>query len=213
MRFVPALAAASALCITGAATSLTAQSAPTSIFQAPERPWVIDGFDVPPIADTFALVEVTRYQVVELGFGLVYSGPLQRNLDLTIYVYPIRDDVEDPLAWEMSRALSEINRYAETRRPAWAVSEVSEGHYAKLLDDGTSLDGLMLQAEYLRSGQTARTFAFVFEREGYVLKYRITYNADAREDLWEYLDRWMLETASTIRPRNPGERGGPRDGG
>ncbi len=189
----------SALVLVSVLAADRAMAQPTSIFQAPELPWVINGFSVPPIADTFALMEVTRYQVAELGFSLTYSGPLQRNLDLSIYVYPPRSEGDDRVQAELAVATSEIHRYAASRRTPWTVSIKSEGPYSQPLRDGGTLEGFMVEAEYFRSGQTSRTFAYVFEIEGHILKYRITYNSDAREDLWEYLDRWMRQTASDIR--------------
>jgi len=181
-----------------------AAAQPTSIFEAPDRAWVINGFRVPAIADTFALMEVNRYQVVELGFSLVYSGPLQRDLDMTIYVYPPRVDGEDFLRAELAAAVDEMQRYAASRRNPWTMSIKTEGAYSQPLSSGETLEGLMAEAEYFRAGQTSRTFAYVFERDGHILKYRITYDSGAREDLWEFLDRWMIETASTIREVVPG---------
>ncbi len=182
----------------------TAQSESTSIFQGPDNLWVIDGLTVPAIADTFALIEVNRYHLVELGIGLVYSSPLQNNLNLTIYAYPPPQDVEDPVLAELTQAVEDIQGYAATRRPPWSVTMKNDGApFSQPLDDGAVLDGYAAEAEFVRSGRTSRTFAYVFEKAGRILKYRITYDEDARSDLWEYLDRWMLETASTIQSYQP----------
>ena len=181
---------------------LSAQSG-TSVFTEPDQLWVVGGYQVPAIADTFALMSASRYPVLELGTALSFRSPLTRNIDLTIYIYPLPAEVDDPVQSEFETAVAAIYQYAASRGPEWSVSMKREEGFVQELDDGGSLTGMMAEAEYYRSAQTSRTFAYVFQKADFILKYRITYDSDVPEDLWDYLEGWMRATASLIE-RYPG---------
>ena len=181
-------------------TSVEAQFRGTSIFEEPDQLWVGDGVRAPAVADTFALVSVRRFPITELGMAFGYDGPYLRNLDLTIYVYPPPAGVEDPLQSEFEQVVRDIHTYASQRNPAWSVTMRREEPYELELENGELLEGMVAEAEYFRSAQTSRTIAYLFEKSGFLLKYRITYDSGAPRELSSHLDAWLLITARRIGP-------------
>lgn len=188
-----------ALMTSFSATGVVAQFRGTSIFEEPDQLWVGNGVQAPAVADTFALVSVRRFTITELGMAFEYDGPYLRNLDLSIYVYPPPDGVEDPVQSEFEQAIRDIHMYAAQRNPAWSVAMRREEPYELTLENGELLVGMVAEAEYFRSGQTSRTIAYLFEKSGFVLKYRITYDSGAPAELPTHLDAWLLITASRIQ--------------
>ena len=183
--------------------SVDAQVGGTSIFTEPDQLWVGGGVQAPAVADTFALMRVSRFPVTELGVAFGYGGPYMRNLDLTIYVYPPPASAEDPVSAEFAQAVMDIVRYAAQRQPEWSVSVKREEATELELEDGSLLSGMVAEAEYVRSGSTSRSIAYVFLKSGLVMKYRITYDLGGPDELPSHLDSWLRRTASVI-DRYPG---------
>ena len=177
------------------ARSVEAQD--NSIFESRGHLWVVGDVQVPAVADTFALMRVNRYPLLSLGVALNYAGPLVRNLELTVYVYPVPPDVEDPVTKEFAGAVQEIRDYAGTQRNM-TVTVTREGPFSLSTDGGLILDGMFAEAEYVLSGRTRRSLLYVFEKSGLILKYRITHESTDPPELQAHLDEWLKLTAEQI---------------
>ena len=88
-----------------------------SIFESGDHLWVVGDIQVPSVADTFALLRINRYPDLNLGVSLVYGGPSYRDLDLTLYIYPPRVEVDDPVRFEYDLAVRGVHEYAARRPP------------------------------------------------------------------------------------------------
>jgi hypothetical protein len=60
--------------VAGAPACLEAQG--TSVFEFTEEVWVIQGIEIPAVADTFAILQISTWPFRELGFAAKYQTPL-----------------------------------------------------------------------------------------------------------------------------------------
>ena len=170
-----------------------------SIFDSGGHLWVVGDVQAPAVADTFALLRVQRYPLLSLGVALTYDGPLVRNLELTVYVYPIPPDAADAVGTEFDSAVQEIHEYAQ-RRENMSVTVHRIEAFSLTVDGGLTLEGMFAEAEYALSGRTRRTLLYVFEKSGLILKYRMTHESSDPPELQGHLDEWLRLTAAQIRP-------------
>lgn len=181
------------LCGLGAA--LEAQE--RSIFDTGDELWVVGDVQVPAVADTFVLMRVQRYSQLSLGVGLVYGGPLSQGLQLSIYIYPPPTGVVNAVMFEFESAVRDVRAYAR-QRSEMTVTVKKEEPYT-LSTGGVTLDGMFAEAEYTQSGSTRRSLVYVFEKDGFILKYRVTHDSDAPPELQDHLDAWLRATAQQIQ--------------
>ena len=189
--------AALCLVLTLGALVPSAAASQETIFDVPDQPWVAGEVEVPAVADTFALIRVDRYVNLGLGVGLHYVTPLYNNIDLSIYVYPPRPNASRPAETEFHQAVSDIREYASQQE--WSVDVQRQEPYTLETTGGASMEGFVAEATYSRGSGSARSWVYVFEKEGLILKYRITYDdSGAPPELEEHLMRWIAETAEEI---------------
>ena len=169
-----------------------------SIFDTEDQLWVVGDVLVPAVADTFVLVRVQRYSQVSLGVGLVYDGPLDQSLQLTIYIYPPPTGVVNAVVFEFESAVRDVRAYARQRSEMTVVMKQEEP-YTLSTGSGLTLDGMFAEAEYTQWGSTRRSLVYVFEKEGFILQYRVTHDSDAPPELQDHLDAWLRATAEQIQ--------------
>lgn len=180
----------------------------TSVFDFPDRMWVVDGIQVPSVADTFALVDVRRWPRLNLGFSLQYATPLSNRADLNLYVYPVPAerrnlDETEVINSEFEAAVRGIYDYNAANRAGASITIDVEQETSLDLSNGEAVNGMHAEGTFERSETRRPTLLYVFVKGDHYLKYRISFDVEDRKLLEPHFTEWIRLTYEAVGPQTP----------
>jgi hypothetical protein len=187
------------------ASALTAASPDAAVGQVR---WHFAGLTFPATIDTFVSQAAYRWpDNASLGVSLTYVVPGDDQTELTVYVYPLRDEdtaaAHGDATAERDRALDEIRQYALQYRQLDEFRVDTTGVEPLTLADGDTLRGAHASF-FFRAGQhRVRSLLRVFVSGGRYVKFRMTFDESATGALAPHLQRFLVGALTAIRPEGP----------
>lgn len=146
-------------------------SADQRLFESPGATAQVAGVRFPMAVDTFDVIRVRVTPVAGLGFGASYATPLQGRSDFTLYVFSNGDTVEE----QFESALEDLSGYLESQGDSVTTFTLEErGPVEVEGTDGVTYAGHRAVGSYDREGARRRTWLYVFEKDGQLVKHRAT---------------------------------------
>jgi len=146
-------------------------AADQSLYESPDATAQVAGVRFPMAVDTFDVIRIRVTPVAGLGFGASYATPLQTGSDFTLYVFSNGDTVEE----QFESAVGDLSGYLESQGDTVTTFTLEERGPVEIEGtDGVRYAGLRAVGTYDREGNRRRTWLYVFEKDGQLVKYRAT---------------------------------------
>lgn len=160
------------------------------------------GVQFPAVADTFAVMRVTRWPDASLGVMLGYMTPLEGSPNFDVYVYPASDprgglSVEKWLEQEFDDALDDIRRFGAGRQGV-DVEVERRDTLRVVAADGREYTGWVAETLFSGGSGSRRSLLYVFEKDGWFVKYRMTYDPAHRDVVDPRIDAFIAETLAGV---------------
>jgi hypothetical protein len=148
------------------------------------------GVGFPSSVGAFTAVRADRYADASLGISVRYTVSGTRAV-VTLYVYPSRATLDD----EFASAVASITMNAER----------SGGRISAVIDSTDTLvvsgrEGRYALVRSTVDGAAERSLLYLFEREGYWIKLRISMDPALRVTLAEPLQTLLARMIETVEP-------------
>lgn len=190
-----------------AATNLASPASAQSVFDRRSDDFTFAGVTFPAVVDTFAVLSVSRWPQVSMGVAIHYASPIASRSNFDVYVYPVPDSLlqrtseVDRLEAEFAEALAGISEYREGRDGVTVELDYEEP--SGMAWDGVQYHGLMGMTTLTRGTEVRRSLAYVFEKDGHFIKYRISFAREQWDGLEPRIEEFVAETLGRIRVAAP----------
>lgn len=156
------------------------------------------GLGFPDAVAVFDVTNATRYEDPALGISLSYMSS-EIPSELTVYVYPVpKDGGDDPIPDEFDRAWAEIEQYAEQNRSQMELELGAREDVEVAGVDGTMFAGRRGETIVRAGGGALDSLLLLFLKDGWFIKYRITYERPSRLVIEPHVDSFLRTTLASI---------------
>jgi len=172
-----------------AAPGLSGQQSVSSF----EGDYLFGGVTYPSVADTFRVMAASRWMDPELGVGLTFAA-MGFPAELTIYVYP----ADQGLDAEFADALGEIETYAASNREGVNLEVEGRESVRVTATDGNEYSGHLGNTVMRQGTSSTNSLLYVFEKDGWFVKYRISYERAMVRLMEPRIETFLSETLGSI---------------
>lgn len=185
-----------------AVVALLTVASPVSVDQrlhgSPATTAQVAGVRFPMAVGTFDVVRVQITPVARLGVVANYATPLQSRSDFTLYVFSNGDSVEQ----QFEGALENLSGYLESQGDSVTTFTLGERGPVEIEGtDGVTYAGRRAIGTYDREGARRRTWLYVFEKHGQLVKYRATTPEDDVDVVAPRVERFVAATLGELDAR------------
>ncbi len=165
-----------------------------SIFESEPSTAHIAGFDVPMAVDTFDVYRVRVAPRTGLGLTINYASPIEDAPSVTLYLFDSGETLEE----QFENARGQIFDWMVAQGDSVEVVLEEEGPIEVMGTDGRTYAGMQAQGTYELDGVRRWTWLFVFEKDGQLVKHRITTALDQRDAFQPRLDAFVAGTLGGV---------------
>ncbi len=166
-----------------------AASSGQTLHESPAATAQLAGIQLPMAVDTFDVVRIRAHATAGLGIIASYATPLQGSSDFTLFVFSNGDDVED----HFESAIQEISSQIESGGgPQTSLTVDEQGPIQ--IEAGRTYAGYRAMGTMERNGDQRRTWLYVFEKNGQLVKFRASTPEADVERITPHLDAFVEGT-------------------
>lgn len=170
-------------------------SAQQTLYESAAATAEVAGVEFPMVVDTFDVIRIRAAPVAGLGLIASYATPLQTRADFTLYVFSNGDTVEE----EFASATEQLSTYLETQEDSLTTFTLDERGPTEVRGtDGTPYAGYRAVGTYDREGERRRTWLYVFEKDGQLVKHRATTPEADVEVIAPRVEAFVAETLGEL---------------
>lgn len=168
-------------------------------FETRGETFSFSGVSFPSVVDTFAVMQVHRYPNPKFGVQLQYRSPVAPRMPFDLYVYP----VDEERAESTERVKSEFDEALEGVR-AYPTEDVevtieATDSVAFRTDNGVIFKGWMAEIRMDGGAAPQTSLLYVFEKNGWFMKYRITHYRALRTALQPRVEAFLVGTLEDVQ--------------
>lgn len=168
-------------------------------FETRGETFSIFGVSFPSVVDTFAVMQVQRYPNPNLGMQLHYRSPMAPRMPFDLFVYPVDEEKAESsemVKAEFDEALESVRAYPRTN-----VEVTIEGtdSVAFRTDNGVLFEGWMAEIRMDGREGTQTSLLYVFEKNGWFMKYRISHRSSMRTALQDRVKAFLVGTLEDVQ--------------
>ncbi len=155
------------------------------------------GVSFPSVADTFAVMMVQRFPNPSAGTQLQYRSPIAPRMPFDIYIYEadLRAGTEEAVRQEFDTALEGVEAYS---REDVEVTTESSDTITITAVDGVSYRGWRGQFRLDRGSASQTSLLYVFVKNGWFFKYRISVERALRTFLEPRVQAFLRQTLADV---------------
>ncbi len=173
-----------------------------------QAPWHFAGVRFPTAIDTFVSQAAYRWPGnPAMGVSLTYVIPGADQSEITIYVYPVRQEdtaaVRGDATLERDRALNEVRTYALQYRQLDEFRVDTTDAVTLAVPGLGTLRGAYAQFFFRLGQRQLRSLLYVFVSGGDYVKFRISFDVAAAEALTPHLTSFLAGALASVQREQP----------
>jgi hypothetical protein len=173
-----------------------------------QAPWHFAGVRFPTAIDTFVSQAAYRWpDNPAMGVSLTYVIPGTDQSELTIYVYPVRQEdtaaARGDATLERDRALNEVRTYALQYRQLDEFRVDTTDVVTLAVPGLGTLRGAYAQFFFRLGQRQLRSLLYVFVSGGDYVKFRVSFDLAAADALTPHLTSFLAGALASVRREQP----------